>query len=138
MTSLSLIFLAAIAFILPTAAVSSAETDQKKIIQPSSNDQANKLLTTASALLNDDKQTSEGYLIAMDCCLKLIDKYPDSTEAEKAKILINQIPQKWQRWYNKEIKQARPKSTKVKKTKSLRSDRFKRRMQQMRLLNSGK
>lgn len=67
-----------------------------------------------------DMPTGINYRITVSCCQQILKEYPASPEAEKAKVLLQSVPEQYQKQYAQEIRSVAPPEFKVKKSNTLR------------------
>jgi hypothetical protein len=75
------------------------------------------------ALANKEQVNSRDdrdYIIVVDCCQQILRNYPDSPQAEKAKELLQEVPEQFREQYSREISLRYSSKPMVRKSRPLR------------------
>lgn len=60
------------------------------------------------------------YIIVVDCCQWILRQYPDSPQAEKARELLQEVPEQYRKQYAEEMRPRLPSKPAVRKSRPLR------------------
>ncbi|MHC4155681.1 MAG: hypothetical protein ACYST6_12265 [Planctomycetota bacterium] len=72
--------------------------------------------------------SAEGdYMMVVASCRQILERYPDSPQAEKARELLREVPEQLKKAYDREMSIVFPSKPKVKKSRALRRRRIPRR-----------
>jgi hypothetical protein len=84
----------------PVAAVPEPEPLEFTELSEAEKADAEKLFETAIAHRKIGRISRTGFKVMVDCCRQIISKYPDSIYAYKARRMLGDIPERFQRRYN--------------------------------------
>ena len=106
-------------------AVKSSKVKRSETVQAEEQDPQVEGLYQMALLQKENTEISPKlrYRIIMDCCRYIQKKFPDSPQAEKAKGLIQEVPEQYQKQYEQEMSFLYPDKPRVKKSRSLRRRR---------------
>jgi hypothetical protein len=93
---------------------------QSSAFTKKSHPQAEKLYRMAISLKETGNSSYASNRTIIACCRQLIEEYPNSQRAEKAKKLLQQVPEQFRKRYDEEMSFLRPREPKVRKSKRLR------------------
>jgi hypothetical protein len=81
---------------------------------------AERLSRTALSQTHASSPSETDYKTISDCCQMILTEYPDSVQAEKARRLLQEVPQQYRQQYDKQMSLIYPRKPKVKRSKVLR------------------
>lgn len=81
---------------------------------------AEKLYQIALFYKEPSNSPDMGYKIMLDCCGLILDQYPNTPQAEKARELLQEVPEDYRKRYDEEMRSRYPSKPKIKKSRSLR------------------
>jgi len=92
----------------------------KTIEQAESNSKAEKLYQIALFYKEPGDSLDMSYKIVLDCCGLILEQYPDSPQAEKARELLQEVPEQYRKQYAEEMRPRLPSKPAVRKSRPLR------------------
>lgn len=102
-------------------AIEPAESKQPETIeQAESNSNAEKLYQIALFYKEPGDSPDMSYKIVLDCCGLILDQYPNTPQAEKARELLQEVPEDYRKRYDEEMRFRLPSKPAVRKSRSLR------------------
>jgi len=99
---------------------SPARANQQQTQQNRPRPSAEELYQTALLHKEPGDSVHRDFRLVVAYCRQILEEYPESPQAEKARELLQEVPERYQKQYDREMRFAYPRKPKVKKSRTLR------------------